>query len=170
MRFWRLVPLAVVLIGISIGCTETQRPQEQQPLHELYELSLDELRALAEGGHANAQTMLGLHYMVGEGVPQDDAAALRWVRLAADQGDADGQFALGAMYQDGRGVPQDNAEALRWVRLAADQGDADAQYALGLTFATGRAVKQDQTEAARWFRLAADQAYEAREWRPGPNP
>ena len=31
------------------------------------------------------------------GIPQDDAEAQRWFRLAAEQGDADAQFILGVM-------------------------------------------------------------------------
>ena len=37
-------------------------------------------------------------YAHGEGVPEDDAEAVRWFRLAADQGDARAQGNLGAMY------------------------------------------------------------------------
>ena len=43
-------------------------------------------------------------YGTGHGVPQDDAEAVRWYRLAVVQGDADAQFNLGWMYENGRGV------------------------------------------------------------------
>ena len=66
-------------------------------------------------------------YANGEGVPQDDAEAVRWYRLAAEQGNAGAQLNLGAMYSNGEGVPQDDAEAVRWYRLAAEQGNAGAQ-------------------------------------------
>ena len=45
-------------------------------------------------------------YATGEGVPQDDAEAVRWFRLAAEQGDARAQFNLGVRYDTGEGVPQ----------------------------------------------------------------
>jgi TPR repeat protein len=70
-------------------------------------------------------------YLDGDGVPENDAEAARWFRLAADQGDALAQYNLGTMYYTGRGVPEDDAEAVRWYRLAADQGHAGAQYNLG---------------------------------------
>ena len=44
-------------------------------------------------------------YRQGEGVPPNDAEALKWFRLAADQGNASAQFFLGLIYQFGRGVP-----------------------------------------------------------------
>ena len=101
-----------------------------------------------------------------EGVPQDDAEAVRWYRLAADQGRASAQNNLGGMYSNGRGVPQDAAEAARWYRLAADQGDAAAQFNLGLMYAKGRGVPQDYVSAHMWANLAAAQGHEnARELR-----
>ena len=95
-------------------------------------------------------------YSAGFGVPQDDAEAVRWYRLAAEQGDASGQYTLGGRYADGRGVLKDDAEAVRWYRLAADQGSALAQFELGIMYANGEGVLKDDEEAVRWFRLAAE--------------
>ena len=50
-------------------------------------------------------------YANGEGVPEDDAEAVRWYRLAADQGHAGAQYNLGVMYANGEGVVEDDAEA-----------------------------------------------------------
>ena len=97
-------------------------------------------------------------YRDGRGVPQDDAEAVRWYRLAADQGLADAQFSLGVMYTPGRGVPQDDAEAVRWYRLAADQGQADAQDTLGVMYTIGRGVPYDEVQAHMWFNLAASRS------------
>ena len=41
------------------------------------------VRASAEQGDASAQANLGVMYVTGRGVPQDDAEAVRWYRLAA---------------------------------------------------------------------------------------
>ena len=51
----------------------------------------DEMKALAEQGIAAAQFNLGVMYDNGEGVPENDAEAVKWYRKAADQGDADAQ-------------------------------------------------------------------------------
>ena len=82
-----------------------------------------------------------------EGVPQDYAEAVRWLRLAAEQGDAAGQCLLGTMYRHGKGVPQDDTEAARWLRLAAQQGDRSAQYFLDLMSDEGKG-------ASRWLGIA----------------
>jgi TPR repeat protein len=112
-------------------------------------------RPLAENGDARAQSMLGLLYLHGRGVPQDDLGAAYWFRLAADQGEARAQFNLGLMYAEGRGMPHDYAEAARWYRLAADRNHAQAQYNLALAYAKGEGVSQDYVSAHMWFNLAA---------------
>ena len=56
---------------------------------------VEALKAKAEQGDASAQFRLGFMYNTGEGVPQDDAEAVKWYRLAAEQGDASAQFNLG---------------------------------------------------------------------------
>ncbi len=40
----------------------------------------------ASAGHAEAQFSLGLMFLVGKGVVEDRAEAMRWIRMAADQG------------------------------------------------------------------------------------
>jgi len=82
-----------------------------------------ETKKKAEAGNASAQFNLGLMYAKGEGVPKDDAEALRWYRKAADQGNALAQSNLGVMYANGRGVPKDDAEAYAWYNLAAISDD-----------------------------------------------
>lgn len=73
----------------------------------------------AELGDVEAQYNLGLLYVDGQGVPQDNVEAAEWWRLAAEQGYAHAQHNLGVMYAKGQGVPQDNAEAAKWRRRAA---------------------------------------------------
>ena len=40
----------------------------------------------AEQGDAEAQYNLGVMYANGDGLPEDDAEAVRWYRMAAEQG------------------------------------------------------------------------------------
>ena len=67
---------------------------------------LEGLRLSAEAGDAAAQFKLGAAYDNGEGVPEDDAEAVKWYRNAAEQGRARAQYNLGSMYEQGEGVPQ----------------------------------------------------------------
>ena len=109
----------------------------------------------AEQGNTTMQWIVGYMYDEGDGLPQDDAAAVRWYRRAAEQGHEAAQFNLGCMYAEGQGVPQDDVEAAYWYRQAAEQGDAEAQYKLGDLYDDGRGVPQDYIQAHKWFNLAA---------------
>ena len=119
-----------------------------------FTLGMKLLRPLAEQGDAQAQSNLGGMYMAGQGVPQDEQAAVQWWRKAAAQGDAAAQYNLGVSYQDGRGVPQDSKEAVQWWRKAAAQGDGQAQVDLGVMYVKGQGVPQDVIRAFMWFSVA----------------
>jgi tetratricopeptide (TPR) repeat protein len=86
--------------------------------------ALTEFRFLAASGNPEAQTMLGIMYYSGKGVPQDDQAAFSWYQLAAKKGNPQAENNLGVMYEKGRGVPQDYGLAAKWYGMAAAQGQA----------------------------------------------
>ena len=86
----------------------------------------DETKALAELGMAAAQYDLALMYGNGEGVPENDAEAVKWYRKAADQGYADAQLNLGNMYAKGEGVPENDIRAYVWWSMAKTQGNTKA--------------------------------------------
>jgi TPR repeat protein len=94
-------------------------------------------------------------YAKGEGVPEDDAEAVKWYRKAAEQGNAQAQSNLGLMYDNGEGVPEEDAEAVKWIRKAAEQGDPRAQFHLGLMYAKGKGVPEDDVAAYAWYSVAA---------------
>ncbi len=66
-----------------------------------YGTAMTEFRPLADQGHAASQLVLGMMYAAGQGMPQDNAEAVKWYRLAADQGHAGAQDCLGSMYTKG---------------------------------------------------------------------
>ena len=65
--------------------------------------------------------------LTGRGVPQDDAEAVKWYRMAAEQGYAGAQNNLGILFANGEGVLQDYVSAYMWLDLAAAQAHEDAQ-------------------------------------------
>ena len=96
-----------------------------------FERVFKEFNESAKKGEAEAQYNLGVMYANGEGLPENNAEAVKLWLLAADQGYARAQYNLGVMYANGEGVPENDAEAVKWYRLAADQGVANAQFNLG---------------------------------------
>jgi uncharacterized protein len=116
--------------------------------------ALKELRPLAQKGDAKAQSILGLMYATGRGVPQNAVEAEKWIRKAAEQGLPEAQYNLGLIYVKGQGVPQNNAEAMKWFRKSADQGYTRAQHSIGVMYFQGLGVPKNFVQAYMWWYLA----------------
>ena len=155
----KLLLIVPILLWSSVSAADFRAGVEAYKRGD-YATAYKEWLPLAEQGHARAQFFLGGMYAGGEGVPEDDAAAVKWFRKAAEQGYADAQYNLGVMYANGDGVPEDDAATVTWYRKAAEQGHARAQYALGLKYARGEGVPGDYVRALAWFNLAAAQGTE----------
>ena len=84
--------------------------------------ALDADLQAAEQGDAEVRFNLGVMYANGDGVPEDDAEAVRWYRLAAEQGHARAQGNLGSMYANGEGVIKDAVMAHMWFNFAGANG------------------------------------------------
>lgn len=122
-----------------------------------YAAALKEFRPLAEQGNDRARVWLGMMYLNGQGVPQDDRKAFELFRSAAENGEPSAQNNLGRMYHLGRGVTKDYAEALRWYRKSVDQGYGLAAQNIGVMYRDGQGVTQDNEQAYMWFDIAVSQ-------------
>jgi TPR repeat protein len=131
---------------------QTKAPVATNPVTQA--MPLEDLRKRAELGDAYAQWMLGTRYHNGEGVPRDDAQAMRWFVRAAEQGYADAQATSGAYYWAGRGVPKNLSKAYFWSTLALHQGDSSMESRLqGLALQmTPAQVAAAQSQADDWLR------------------
>lgn len=126
-----------------------------------------ESQRAADQGDADAQYRLGEMYYEwsafasmyrnGEGLPKDNAEALKWFSKAAEQGHKHAQYQLGDMYYFGQAVTKDYKEAMHWYHKAAEQGHAYAQCRLGEMYRDGQGVPKDCKEAAKWFQKSSDQ-------------
>ncbi len=139
-----IMPLAYA--GLDEGVDATKKGD--------YQTALREWAPLAEQGDARAQSLMGLLYANGLGVPQDEAQAVQWTRKAADQGLDEAQNNLGVMYEKGLGVPRDDAEAVQWYRKAAEQGHAKAQNNLAAMYGNGQGVAPNRVIANALFNVA----------------
>ncbi|HRI81831.1 MAG TPA: tetratricopeptide repeat protein, partial [Opitutaceae bacterium] len=114
------------------------------------------VRSRADAGDPEAQNALANLYVNGQGVPQNDAEAIRLYTLAAAAGHPAASFNLGMLTEMGRGTAQDSRAAFRHYLKAAEAGFAPAQFNVGNMYANGVGVPQDYFEAALWFRQAAE--------------
>ena len=81
----RLMPAAVALLIVVTACQACPDFMAGVVAYERgdYTTALTEFRPWAQQGDADAQFYLGQMYSEGRGVPQDDAGAVRWYRLAS---------------------------------------------------------------------------------------
>ena len=69
--------LILLMVFLLAGCASSERSSD---------LAFESYRKAAEQGLAKAQSNLGLMYLNGQGVIQDDKQAVYWFRKAAKQG------------------------------------------------------------------------------------
>ena len=114
---------------------------------------LDDYKNLADEDIVYAQFFLGVMYDIGDGVPENDAEAVKWYRKAAEQGDADAQSNLGFMYDNGRGVPGNDIKAHVWYSMAKTSGNEKAKKNLRIlkTEMTKDQIAQAQELATKCY-------------------
>jgi outer membrane biosynthesis protein TonB len=109
---------------------------------------------LAEQGDVNMQLLIGSIYDLGQGVPQDDAEAVKWYERAAMQGSAKGQYQLGAVYARSAQV-KDPFQGYKWLTIAArslesgSQGGVTADQATTLRTLIQGELSKDQIAKAK---------------------
>ncbi|HTQ13533.1 MAG TPA: hypothetical protein VMH86_06630 [Rhizomicrobium sp.] len=133
------------------AATPKPAPQQAAPVPPMQRLA-----ALANGGNARAELLLGLDYLDGQGTAVNEAEAARWLERAASQGEALAEYRLGTLYERGRGVPMDAAKATQLYGAAARLGNKKAMHNLAVAYAEGTGVKKDPAQAAQWFTRAAN--------------
>jgi TPR repeat protein/AcrR family transcriptional regulator len=113
------------------------------------------LRTLAESGKPNAELLIGLEYLDGEGVAKSDTSAYQWLARAAAKGQPLAQYNLGALWESGRGVHADAVQAFQWYGSSALRGNRRAMHNLAIAYAEGLGTTKNLPEAAHWFERAA---------------
>ena len=79
------------------------------------------IRLNAYNGDVEAQYLMGIMYLNGEGVPADPKMAVHWFRLSAAQGYKIAQLQLAECYSLGVGVEADERRADYWRKKAEEE-------------------------------------------------
>lgn len=133
----------------------------------------------AENNVAEAQWMLAILLLNGQGVKQDKVAAYSWLTLASEKQHKQAMIdrmairdrlsaeelmsadTLSKAFRDKQmaktAINHHKEKAFHWFEKAAKQGDPQAQYQLGEMLLNGEGVKQDKVAAYSWFSLASEQ-------------
>mgnify|MGYP001442604910 CR=1 FL=1 len=145
-RVLRLAAISVVLLPLFFASTLASASESFESGLEAYQRgdytsAYGHWYRVSQEGHIVAKANLGVLYMEGLGVVQNQKKAFEFLKEAAVTGLPFAQYNLGLMYEEGRGVAQDRIRAHMWFNLAATHG-----YALAVN---GRAkVSRYMTSAA----------------------
>ena len=74
-----------------------------------------------------------MHYL-GDGLPQDNAEAVRWFRRAAEHGISSSMYLLAECLYEGCGTQRDISSALGWFAAAGELGHRGARSRLASVF------------------------------------
>ena len=109
----------------------------------------------AKEGKAQARETLAVKYYFGDGVPQDYAVALKWLRGALDAGSSLARNCFANIVLDGGGAFS-TIEKLRWLRLGVAKGNLRAMEVLGEKLFKGEDLPANPEEALRYLTPAAE--------------
>jgi len=115
----------------------------------------DFVMALVRRGNVEAFAMHAHLLYHGLGVPEDDAMAYRFAKLAHDAGDLTGTAILAQMFVDENAPENDPAMAFRLARHLQDAHDRRGTYILAQIYANGFGVKKDRDRAVELARQAS---------------
>lgn len=141
------------------GKQKTARFGEASAVLTAQKQSVDQIRAEATAGDAEAQYTLGRCYETGTSVKQSWEEAVKWYTKAAKQNHRNALFALGCCLQNGSGTAKNQTRGTRLCLEAANQGLMFAQYRMGWCCEKGIGMEADPMEAYEWYLKAAEQGY-----------
>ncbi len=133
----------------------------------------------AQQNVTEAQWMLAILLLNGQGVEQDKAAAYSWLTLASEKKHKQAIIdrmairdrlsseelaraeSLSEAFRNKQtaktAIKQQKEKAFHLFEKGAKQGDPQAQYQLGEMLLNGEGIKQDKVAAYAWFSLASEQ-------------
>jgi ABC-type polysaccharide/polyol phosphate transport system, ATPase component len=129
---------------------------EDIDIEEELNVTIEQVRGLAESGNVIAQKNLAKGLLSGVGIRQDSAMALEWYLKAAKAGDSAARHQVGLMYRDGLGTDRDLDEAISWFNLAAEQKNGGAIEALARMLLNGEGMEKDERLAFQRYKDVAD--------------
>ncbi len=107
-----------------------------------------------------AQYALGLMYLQGREVTENEKLALFWLKKSAGQDYYLALHRLGKIYLSDDVVETDSEVAVKYITRAAQKGYSPSQYLLGMMYQTGESgLAENQQTALRWLNLAAGQGH-----------
>lgn len=129
-----------------------------QPATEVAASKLAHIELKATLGEQEAQFLLGLMYLSGRFVKQDQQLGITWVSSAAEQGHVKAQQTLADLSFEGNIVARDLTVAERWYLALSERGSKWAEFRLGFIYAAGgEGVQRNCGKAVERFSAVGDE-------------
>ena len=114
----------------------------------------------AELGNKDGMYNLGLYYLNGIYVEQDDKMALLWLEQAAEKGHSDAANDIGVYYHNSKNLRGKHFKAIKWYKRGAELGNKYSQCNLGWHYEYGMGCEVDLSLAKKYYELSVEQGFE----------
>jgi hypothetical protein len=109
---------------------------------------------IAEQGDPDAQYVLALRYLDGQGVKKDQKAGILWLKKAIEQDYPKAVYRYAKLFEEGKAVPMNAKSAAEWYLKAAKLGVVGAQRKMGELYQEGKGVNKDPVSAYAWYNVS----------------
>lgn len=127
----------ILLTSMLAGCATTHYPSDMK----------------VKPTDSNAD--IGVRYLLGRGVAQNNDQAFYYFLKAANEGDPFAQNEVAYLYAAGKGTSQNFNKAFVYYQKAANQNLASAQFNLGLFYLHGLGTAENKTQGLEWIKKSA---------------
>lgn len=134
-------------LGLLYYKGSTDTPKDETKATEWF-------RRSAEKGDPKGENALGLSYLNGTGVQENDAVGFDWVYRSALKGNAKAQANLWKSYYVGHGTPKNESEGFHWLASSAQNDYPPAQSILCVLYQGHTLDRPDPTMAYAWCLIA----------------
>lgn len=114
----------------------------------------------AELGNADGMYNVGLYYLNGWYVDEDEDKAIEWLTKAANAGHSDAANDIGVHYHNAAYLRGKHYKAIKWYKIGAELGNKYSQCNLGWYYEYGLGCDIDLQQAKKYYQLSANQGYE----------
>lgn len=124
-----IVLIALAVTSVQLLANTIDEARTALYTHQ-YKSAHDVLLPLAIEGNSEAQYLLGMLYLRGQGVERNYSVASNWFGKSAEQGHPKAAFEMGKLYEFGKGSSQNLEQAIYFYQQAKAHGNAAAGKSL----------------------------------------
>ena len=155
-----IVTILIFIIPVMVLGQDNNLEQKYKTGVELfdkkeYKKAYPLLMDAANGGHSDAQFLIGKMFQNGFGVKKESQKAFEWYTKSAEKGVAKAQNNLAIMYLNGEGCIRDSLKAISLFQMAAEQGFTYSQVTLG----AHNELCGNYKDAMLWYQKAAEKEF-----------